>query len=112
MKKGLSAAKVTETGDALIREIWKERRKELWGEGFSLTDIIRNQQSVERKEYYETISIDGKKVTLKGHTALSLPDGTPFVPNSVYYLFRIPEKEELQNVNLYSKYPRLADYDL
>jgi hypothetical protein len=33
------------------------------------------------------------------------------VPNSKYYLFRIPESEELQNENLYSKYPRLSIYN-
>lgn len=33
----------------LLETIWLERRKELWGEGFSLIDIIRNQQTVVRK---------------------------------------------------------------
>lgn len=33
----------------LLETIWLERRKELWGEGFSLIDIIRNQQAVVRK---------------------------------------------------------------
>lgn len=113
MKKGKIAKTVTETGDDLIKEIWLERRKELWGEGFALTDLIRNQQSVERKEYEETIiDKDGKPVTVNGHIILSLPDKTPFTPNSKYYLFRITEKEELQNALLYSKYPRLSFYDL
>ena len=107
-----TAQTVTETGDALTSEIWKERRKELWGEGFSLTDIIRNQQSVVRKPYEKIITVDGKQVTLSGHTRLNLPDAgnSPFVANSAYYLFRIPEKEELQNGNLYSKYPKLPIY--
>lgn len=112
MKEGKTAHAVTETGDALIQEIWKERRKELWGEGFALTDLIRNQQSVERKEYDGKITVGGKEISVKGHTIISLPDNTPFVPNSKYYLFRIPEKEELQNTGLYSKYPRLSIYDL
>lgn len=112
MKAGYTAAVVNQTGNALLKEIWMERRKELWGEGFSLTDIIRNQQSVERKEYEGKAQVDGKEVTVKGHTILSLPDNSEFVPNSVYYLFRIPESEELQNSNLYSKYPRLSLYDL
>ncbi|WP_289621772.1 RagB/SusD family nutrient uptake outer membrane protein [Bacteroides congonensis] len=112
MKEGKTAAAVTETGDALIQEIWKERRKELWGEGFALTDLIRNQQSVERKEYDGKITVGDKEISVKGHTIISLPDNTPFVPNSKYYLFRIPEKEELQNTGLYSKYPRLSIYDL
>ena len=37
----------------LLETIWLERRKELWGEGFSLIDIIRNQQAVVRKAYPE-----------------------------------------------------------
>ena len=37
----------------LLETIWLERRKELWGEGFSLIDIIRNQQTVVRKAYPE-----------------------------------------------------------
>lgn len=111
MKEGQKAKTVTETGDALLKEIWIERRKELWGEGFALTDLIRNQQPIERKEYEEVIVVDGKKVTVNGHTITSLPDKTDFIPNSKYYLFRIPEKEELQNPNLYSKYPRLSIYD-
>lgn len=77
----------------MIQEIWKERRKELWGEGFALTDLIRNQQSVERKEYDGKITVGDKEISVKGHTIISLPDNTPFVPNSKYYLFRIPEKE-------------------
>ncbi|MDU1891229.1 MAG: RagB/SusD family nutrient uptake outer membrane protein [Dysgonomonas sp.] len=110
MKSG-TATPVTATGDDLIKEIWKERRKELWAEGFSLTDIIRNQQSVERKEYTEKIIVDGEEITVNGHTRLTFPDGSAFEPNSKYYLFRIPETEELQNKNLYSKYPRLSIYD-
>lgn len=110
MKSG-SAKEVTETGEALMNEIWKERRKELWGEGFSLTDIIRNQQSLNRKPYEEVITVDGKQITVTGHTRISFPDNTPFEPNSKYYLFRIPEKEELQNNNLYSRFQKLPIYD-
>lgn len=112
MKAGETAKTVTETGDALLKEIWKERRIELWGEGFALTDLIRNQQSVERKEYKETITVDGEEVTLEGHSIRQFSDNTPFTPNSKYYLFRIPEKEELQNPDLYSKYPKLPIYGL
>ena len=111
MKEGKKATTVTATGEALIEEIWIERRKELWGEGFALTDLIRNQQSVERKLYEEEITVDGKKITVGGHSIIKFSDGSAFTPNSKYYLFRIPEKEELQNANLYSKYPRLPIYD-
>ena len=45
-----------------------------------------------------------------GHTTVKLPDGTDFVENSIYYLLRIPEQEELQNPNLYSKYPKSTLY--
>lgn len=109
MKSGVAPA-VTETDEALIQAIWLERRKELWGEGFSLTDIIRNQQSVERKEYKGTIVVDGEEITVYGHTAIQFPDKTPFEPNSKYYLFRIPQSEELQNKDLYSRYARLPIY--
>ena len=116
MKSGYTAAPVTATGDDLLAEIWLERRKELWGEGFSLTDIIRTQQSVSRQQYmtqqYDNdgnpmYDKDGKPLEVNaGHTTLSLPDDTPFVANSIYYLFRIPEQEELQNPDLYSRYPK------
>lgn len=105
MKDG-KAPTVTETGDELIKEIWLERRKELFGEGFALTDIIRNQQAVSRVSY---LKIE-KGITYKGHYVSNFPDGTAFVPNSKYYLYRIPQSEELQNPDLYSKYPKLDFY--
>ena len=111
MKEGEKAKMVTATGDALIQEIWLERRKELWGEGFALTDLIRNQQSVVRKPYEEVITVGGKEITVSGHSVINFSDKTNFEPNSKYYLFRIPEKEELQNINLYTNYPRLPIYD-
>lgn len=120
MKDGYTAAVVTATGEDLLKEIWLERRRELWGEGFSLTDIIRNQQSVEREQcmvqQHDTNGnpmYDDKHepiMTNAGHSRLNLPDGTAFVKNSIYYLFRIPEKEELQNPDLYSKYPKSELY--
>lgn len=113
MKDGYTAAAVTATGEDLLNEIWMERRKELWGEGFSLTDIIRNQQSVVRAQYNVQIGTDdeGNPITTNaGHSRLELPDGSAFVPNSIYYLFRIPEQEELQNPNLYDNYPKLSEY--
>lgn len=109
MKSG-KAATVTASGDALIKEIWLERRKELWGEGFALTDLIRNQQSLERHLTNKTVTIGGKEQPVKGHYTTSFPDGSAFVPNSKYYLYRIPESEELQNTELYSKYPKLDIY--
>lgn len=104
----------------LLDAIWIERRKELWGEGFSLIDIIRNQQSVVRKEYPDTqidytyTDSNGQSHTVKktpqGHRFFNFPDGSAFCPNSKYYLYRITDSEELANKNLYSKYPKLSIY--
>ncbi|BAV04469.1 outer membrane protein, nutrient binding [Filimonas lacunae] len=102
----------TGTQQSLIDAILVERRKELWGEGFSLSDIIRNQLPVVRKAYVDAdgkaiqvsvIASDGstKTVAAKGHTSLKFPDGTSFVANSPYYLFAIPLTEEQNNPNLY-----------
>jgi len=39
--------------DQLIAAILIERRKELWGEGFALSDILRTQGKVVRKSYVD-----------------------------------------------------------
>ncbi|MBO9203065.1 MULTISPECIES: RagB/SusD family nutrient uptake outer membrane protein [Niastella] len=101
------------TSAQLIDAILVERRKELWGEGFALADIIRNQLPVIRKPYVDaggndrlvTITTpDGvlKQVPAKYHTALKFADGTPFVANSPNYIFAIPQAEEQNNPNLYN----------
>jgi len=98
-------------GKNLIDEILLERRKELWGEGFALSDIIRTQGNLVRKAYKNAdgsaimVSItkeDGsqKQVAAQGHRVIKFPDGTNFAPNSRYYLFSIPQLEEEQNPNL------------
>ena len=46
-----------------------ERRKELFGEGFSLSDIIRTQGKVVRNPY---TTADGKPIKVK----VTTPDGT------------------------------------
>ncbi|ALU25304.1 RagB/SusD family nutrient uptake outer membrane protein [Myroides odoratimimus] len=104
------------SGQALLDEIWIERRKELFGEGFSRVDIVRNKLAVERKLYpqdklvpytYEVMDSQGKisQITVdllpQGHRIISFSDKSSFVPNSVNYLFRIPEVEEIENGNLY-----------
>ncbi|GAA3942746.1 RagB/SusD family nutrient uptake outer membrane protein [Chitinophaga oryziterrae] len=100
------------TQDDLIKEILIERRKELWGEGFGLSDIIRNQLPVVRKPYVDAngndikvtvVTPDGttKQVAAKYHTALKFSDGTNFGANSPYYIFVIPQGEEQNNPNLY-----------
>lgn len=102
---------VDQPTDNLLSEILLERRKELWGEGFGLADIIRNQDKVERKEFknadgspilIDITDADGvsKKVAGQGHRVIKFPDGTPFTKNSNYYLFSIPQAESLQNPDL------------
>lgn len=45
----LRGAKRTEaSGEALVQAIWIERRKELYGEGFALFDILRTEQGLVR----------------------------------------------------------------
>lgn len=118
--RGAQMAEATLAGQALIDAIWLERRKELWGEGFALVDIIRNQQTVVRNEYpatlidYAYIDKDNKPATAKmspqGHYVRVDPDSDPFTPNSKYYLYRIIDGEELENTILYSRYPKLSIY--
>lgn len=95
----------------VIKEVLIERRKELFGEGFSLSDIIRTQGTVARKPYADAngqpipvqiTTPDGtvKSVSGRGHTIYAFPDQTSFAPNSKYYLFSIPQKEAENNPNL------------
>jgi len=97
----------------VIDAILIERRKELWGEGFALSDILRTQGKVVRKAFntgganpapvYVTITNpEGNTVQVPGigHTVLVLPDKTPFAVNSPYYLFTIPELEVNNNPHL------------
>jgi hypothetical protein len=87
--------------NALIDEILLERRKELWGEGFRLYDILRTQTAPVRKETTEKfVDIKGATVSVLGHWITKFPDGTALVPNSKYYLFPIPLNEINNNPNL------------
>ncbi|MBV7532047.1 RagB/SusD family nutrient uptake outer membrane protein [Chitinophaga sp. sic0106] len=101
---------VAGTGN-IIDTILVERRKELWGEGFSLSDIIRTNGTVVRKAFTAYDGTDSvinvprgngtfKQVKAKGHRTLRFPDGTVFVPQSNYYLFSIPISEVQNNPNL------------
>ncbi|NML23359.1 RagB/SusD family nutrient uptake outer membrane protein [Pseudoflavitalea sp. G-6-1-2] len=110
--RGATPADPAISKDDLIKEILIERRKELWGEGFSLSDIIRNQQAVSRKPYVDAdkkpivvtaITPDGTPIQVpsKSHTSTKFIDGSDYVPNSPYYLFAIPLAEEQNNPNLY-----------
>ncbi len=95
----------------VIKEVLIERRKELFGEGFALSDLIRTQGAVVRKPYtdasgqaikVQVTTPDGtvKTVNGRGHTIFAFPDQSAFVPNSRYYLFSIPQKEIENNPNL------------
>lgn len=96
--------------DDVIEEILMERRRELWGEGFGITDVLRTQKAVERtalsKEMQESEvncwQEDGSYEMNHpiGHWFLDFPDGSPFTPNSRYYLYAIPQKEINANPNL------------
>ncbi|RBL88057.1 RagB/SusD family nutrient uptake outer membrane protein [Chitinophaga flava] len=95
----------------VLDSILLERRKELWGEGFSLVDIIRTGGTVVRKAFksvnggdsiINVIQPDGSVVAVHGvgHRTLNLPDKSPFKANSSYYLFAIPLSEVQNNPNL------------
>lgn len=101
---------VGKSQDDLINEILMERRRELWGEGFGITDVLRNQRAVvrlplteeEAAKEYDCWQDDGSYVKLhpEGHWFTSFPDGQKFTPNSTYYLYAIPEAETNANPNL------------
>ncbi|MBQ8463849.1 MAG: RagB/SusD family nutrient uptake outer membrane protein [Prevotella sp.] len=123
----LRAARGADLADAslsegdLLEEICVERRKELWGEGFSLVDIIRLQKSVVRKDWPGTnfdfayTDANGvqqvRSIPTAGHRILKFPDGSDFTANSKYYLYRIPDTEESANSHLYENHPRLSIYN-
>ena len=47
--RGVGDYEVTgKSQEDVINEILMERRRELWGEGFGITDILRTQKAVER----------------------------------------------------------------
>lgn len=86
---------------SIVSEILLERRRELWGEGFRLYDILRLQTAPVRLESNETfIDDEGKTVAVRGHWITRFPDGSELSPNSKYYLFPIPLNEINNNPNL------------
>lgn len=84
----------------LVDEIITERRRELWGEGFRLLDLLRLQQAPVRRASTETFRVGTTDVGIKGHYVLKFPDNSNLVPNSPYYLFSIPVNEINTNPNL------------
>jgi hypothetical protein len=101
-KRNLSDLSATDFDkEALIDEILLERRRELWGEGFRLYDILRLQTAPVRQETTETfVDDEDKTVALRGHWITKFPDGTDLIPNSKYYLYPIPLNEINNNPNL------------
>mgnify|MGYP005935764077 FL=1 len=94
----------------VIDEILMERRRELWGEGFGITDILRTQQSVKRtmlsaeeqKQEVDAWQEGGgfAKRNPLGHWFVTFSEGEVFVPNSTNYLYAIPKAEIDANPNL------------
>lgn len=86
--------------------VLEERRREFWGEGVAgILDITRTQSTLERKpldknDFPEYPTIRG------GHYTLLFPDRSPFVENSPYYFFQIPEQEILNNPEVNGPLPR------
>lgn len=94
----------------VIDEILMERRRELWGEGFGITNILRTQQSVKRtmlsaeeqKQEVDAWQEGGgfAKRNPLGHWFVTFSEGEVFVPNSTNYLYAIPKEETDANPNL------------
>ena len=94
----------------VLNEILMERRRELWGEGFGITDVLRTQGSVVRtalSDEMQKTEVDCwqeggsfEKRNPLGHWFLNFPNGKPFTVNSTYYLYAIPQKEINANPNI------------
>lgn len=101
---------VGKSQEDVINEILMERRRELWGEGFAITDILRTQRPVVRialSAEQQNQEVDAwqegggfAKRNPLGHWFLSFADGKPFIPNSINYLYAIPKDETDANPNL------------
>lgn len=75
------------TGQELYDEIWKERRVELWGEGFSMYDIMRLGKPI---------------VRIHGSNKANWPDAFAFnvKADDPYLLLRFPESETNTNAGI------------
>ncbi len=75
------------TPEALQNEIWFQRRVELWGEGFAMTDIMRLRKPV---------------VRFHGDSKENWPDAFCFniAPDDPWLLLRIPQKEVNSNTGI------------
>lgn len=90
----------TLTKTQLIEVILIERRKELFGEGFGLSDIKRRQKSIVRRTQPDEYVPGSTSIKKKGHIILRISEKVPFTPNSPYYTFTIPALESDNNPNL------------
>lgn len=72
------ALKVSSTGDALLAEIWRQRRVELWGEGFRFTDLKRLNQPLNRNGANHNVALA---------VVMEIPAG------DVRWEFLIPQRE-------------------
>ncbi len=68
-------------------EVWLQRRIELWGEGFSMVDIMRLEKNI---------------VRFKAGVTSNFPDDFKFniAGNDQYLLMRIPQKETNNNLGI------------
>ena len=109
--RGVGDYEVTgKSQEDVINEILMERRRELWGEGFGITDVLRTQGSVVRtalSDEMQKTEVDCwqeggsfEKRNPLGHWFLNFPNGKPFTVNSTYYLYAIPQKEINANPNI------------
>lgn len=109
--RGVGDYEVTgKSQEDVINEILMERRRELWGEGFGITDILRTQKAVERAALSDEMQktevdcwqegVSFEKRNPLGHWFLNFPNGKPFTVNSTYYLYAIPQKEINANPNI------------
>lgn len=72
-KRDPQAKKSEMSGDDLVEQIWLERRKELWAEGFGLFDMLRCRKPLKR---------EGDHVSMKNYPA-----------DSWKFIFQIPRSE-------------------
>lgn len=79
------------TATALVQEIWKQRRIELWGEGFRFFDLVRSFASPVNRN---TIGLNRSSTGASSGIAGGLTSLTPF---NTQFLWRIPSSET--NVN-------------
>lgn len=82
-----SAVKSTNTGNALLEEIWLNRRVELWGEGFRFLDLKRLNQPLDR-------TVVPNYVETSVASLMQVPAGDP------RWQFKIPRTEMESNPNI------------